>query len=58
MSIFPRRVIVSEKTIEKGNVEIKKRDSKEAKLIRPQKLFEAVNRHIQFGNHHSFKYAC
>jgi prolyl-tRNA synthetase len=39
---IPWRVIVSEKTVEKGSVEIKKRDSKEAKLIKPDKLFREI----------------
>lgn len=40
---IPWRVIVSEKTIEKGNVEIKKREAKGAELVRPDKLLGRVN---------------
>ncbi|PIS16874.1 MAG: prolyl-tRNA synthetase [Candidatus Portnoybacteria bacterium CG09_land_8_20_14_0_10_44_13] len=39
---IPWRVIVSEKTIEKGNVEIKRRESKGAELVRPDKLLGSV----------------
>jgi len=39
---IPWRVVVSEKTVGQGSVEIKKRESKEAKLIKPNKLMEMV----------------
>ena len=39
---IPLRIVVSQKTIEKGGVEIKKRDSEQAEIVDDKKLFELI----------------